>query len=159
MQHLLLWICIGFAGMEVFSYLIHRFVFHGWLWKIHETHHRSHPNDHPFELNDLFSLGFALASIALIWQGAATPFTSYQFPLGLGIAIYGLLYFIIHDLYTHRRFFPFKSDNKALQTIRRAHQRHHQTTEKDGFEPYGLFLFPYTKFNKPFQRKEKNHLS
>ena len=142
----------GFAATEVVAYVLHRFLFHGILWKIHRTHHT---HDHPhgsFELNDLFSLGFTGLSLWLLWIGRAEPLSSVAFPMGAGIAVYGVLYFILHDLYTHRRFFPFKTKNAAAQTIRRAHQRHHQSVEKDGLEPYGLFLFPYDRFNKPFKR-------
>ena len=67
-------------------------------------------------------------------------------PIGLGIAVYGFVYFIIHDFFTHRRFLPFGSGNKFLLTIRAAHQRHHQSIEKDGLEPFGLFIFDYKKF-------------
>ena len=68
------------------------------------------------------------------------------------MALYGGAYFVLHDLYTHRRFLPFKTDNRAAQTIRRAHQRHHQTADKHGHEPYGLFLFPYDRYPK-FERR------
>ncbi len=130
---------IGFAAMEIFSYLVHRFLFHGVFWRIHQTHHK--PKKFYLELNDVFSLLFALASIGLMISGNETAF-----PIGLGIAIYGFVYFIIHDFFTHRRFLPFGSQNKLLLTIRAAHQRHHQSIEKDGLEPFGLFLFDYKKF-------------
>jgi beta-carotene 3-hydroxylase len=130
---------IGFAAMEIFSYLVHRFLFHGVFWRIHQTHHQ--PKKFYLELNDVFSLLFALVSIGLMISGNETAF-----PVGLGIALYGFVYFIIHDFFTHRRFLPFGSENKLLLTIRAAHQRHHQSIEKDGLEPFGLFIFDYKKF-------------
>ncbi len=130
---------LGFVVMEIFSYAVHRWLFHGVLWRIHQTHHRA--NRFFLELNDVFSLVFALVSIGLMLSGNETGV-----PIGLGIAIYGFVYFITHDFFTHRRFLPFKSTNKILLTIRRAHQRHHQSIEKDGLEPYGLFVFDYSKF-------------
>jgi beta-carotene 3-hydroxylase len=148
----MLYILIGFIGMELAAYVLHRYLFHGILWKIHKTHHESNP--HTFEWNDLFSVGFAAASLYLMYDGGF-DFGNASFGIGLGIAIYGILYFIIHDLFTHRRFYPFSSDNKLMKTIRRAHQRHHQTADKHGFEPYGLFLFPYDKFKKGFVRNDK----
>lgn len=152
MLHFILLVVAGFAGLEIVAYLLHRFLFHGLLWKIHQTHH-GHDHSHgPFELNDVFSLVFAGASLGLLWLGRHDPLGSMAFPLGVGIALYGVLYFILHDLYTHRRFLPFKTNNRLAQTVRRAHQRHHQSAEKDGLEPYGLFLFPYRRFNKPFKR-------
>lgn len=134
---------LGFAGMEAFSYFIHRFLFHGILWQIHKTHHT--PRAFPFELNDIFSIFFAAVSI-LLMVFAERPFTdSIAFPVGFGIALYGAFYFVIHDLFTHRRLLPFKSKNKLFLTIRAAHQRHHQTAEKKGIEPFGLFVFDYKK--------------
>lgn len=129
----------GFVGMEIFSYLVHRFVFHGVFWRIHRTHHQ--PKKFFLELNDIFSILFALASVGLMISRNETAF-----PIGLGIAIYGFVYFITHDFFTHRRFLPFGSKNKLLLTIRAAHQRHHQSVEKPGLEPFGLFIFDYKKF-------------
>lgn len=140
------WVLLGFAGMEVVSYLVHRFIFHGLLWKIHQSHHK--PAHGLFELNDIFSLFFSAVSIYLMYRGLGTPLHSTSFALGTGIAIYGVLYFIIHDLFAHKRFVPFKSDSKIMRLIRSAHQRHHQSVDKEGQEPYGLFLFPYDKYNK-----------
>jgi beta-carotene 3-hydroxylase len=64
----------------------------------------------------------------------------FALPVGLGIAVYGVLYFIVHDLFTHRRFLPFKSKNKIILNVRAAHQKHHQSIDKAGNEPFGLFL-------------------
>ena len=137
---------LAFIGMEIFSYLAHRYLFHGVLWKIHQTHHQA--NKFFLELNDVFSLIFALVSVGLMFSG-----NSVAFPVGLGIAIYGFVYFITHDFFTHRRFLPFKSTNKILLAIRAAHQRHHQTTEKIGIEPFGLFVFDYAKFGEKISRE------
>ena len=143
----------AFAAMEVASYVLHRFLFHGLLWRIHQSHHRAGGHEHgPFELNDLFSVGFAALSMGLMWLGRDAPLASSAFPLGLGIAVYGVLYFVLHDLYTHRRFVPFKTKNPAAQAVKRAHGRHHQSLTKDGQEPYGLFLFP-PSYGRRFRRK------
>ena len=145
-----IWILVGFCGMEVISYLIHRFIFHGVLWKIHKTHHT--PDHGLFEANDLFSVFFAAISIAMMYYGMSDPMGSAVFAMGLGIALYGVLYFIIHDLFAHKRFVPFKSDSKIMRLIRRAHRNHHQSIDKPGQEPYGLFLFPYDEY-PPHKRK------
>lgn len=139
--------------MEIFSYFVHRFVFHGILWRIHETHHT--PRKFPFELNDVFSLAFAAISMCLMIF-AERPFSSsISFPTGFGIAVYGGFYFVIHDIFTHRRFVKFNSKNGLLSIIRRAHQRHHQTVEKKGIEPFGLFIFDYGKFGKRKENKKR----
>ena len=139
----------GFIGMELLSYVVHRYLFHGLFWRVHKTHHEAHQGI--FELNDLFSTIFALAAIVLILLGADEPLLDPKFGIGVGITVYGVLYFIIHDLFTHRRFIPFSSENRLMRLIRRAHQRHHQTADKVGNEPYGLFLFPYREY--PDRRK------
>jgi beta-carotene 3-hydroxylase len=135
---------LGFAATEAFSYVVHRFVFHGVLWRIHITHHT--PRRFPFELNDVFSLAFAAVSIGLMIFAERPLSESVAFAAGFGIALYGAFYFIIHDLFTHRRFLVFNLKNKLFLTIRAAHRRHHQTADKRGVEPFGLFVFDYGKF-------------
>jgi beta-carotene 3-hydroxylase len=139
-------IILGFVGMEIFSYIIHRWFFHGIFWKIHVSHHTSRKVW--YESNDFFSLIFGIASIVFILTG-----NEILSPIGIGIAIYGIIYFITHDLFTHRRFLPFGSKNRILLTIRAAHQRHHQTSEKVGIEPFGLFFFNYKEFWKKISAK------
>ncbi|MBL7997370.1 MAG: fatty acid hydroxylase [Candidatus Kapabacteria bacterium] len=132
--------------MEILSYIIHRYLFHGVLWRIHQTHHsKSHSR---FELNDIFSIGFSATAIYLLWIGSEAPLQSIPFAIGTGVSIYGVLYFIIHDLFTHRRFLPFQTSNVLMRLVRRAHQRHHQSLTHKGQEPYGLFLFPYKEFGR-----------
>jgi len=48
---------LTFAGMEVFAYLVHRYVMHGPLWLLHESHHRPRQSA-VFEKNDLFGIVF-----------------------------------------------------------------------------------------------------
>jgi beta-carotene 3-hydroxylase len=136
-------VILGFAGLEIFSYIAHRWLFHGILWRIHETHHTATKGT--FELNDIFSLVFGGTSVLLLVFAEYPLYESIAFPVGLGIAVYGVLYFILHDLFTHRRFRSFRSKNKIFLTIRAAHQRHHQTVDKKGIEPFGLFLFDFKK--------------
>jgi beta-carotene 3-hydroxylase len=149
----LAYIMLAFVGMEILSYVVHRYLFHGLLWRIHKTHHEAHHGI--FELNDVFSTFFALAAIVLIILGANDPFGDPRFGLGMGITVYGILYFIIHDLFTHRRFLPFSSESRLMRLIRRAHQRHHQTADKVGNEPYGLFLFPYSEYPDRKKKEER----
>jgi beta-carotene 3-hydroxylase len=39
--------------MEGFTWLIHKYVMHGFLWSLHKDHH-DHSNDPPLEKNDYF---------------------------------------------------------------------------------------------------------
>jgi len=135
---------LGFVFLEAFSYVVHRWIFHGVLWRIHKTHHL--PRKGFFEANDFFSVLFGSVSILLMVFAKHPLIDSIAFPIGLGIAIYGVVYFITHDLFTHRRFIPFVSTNRVFLTIRAAHQRHHQSIEQAGVEPFGLFVFNYRRF-------------
>ncbi|WP_342646124.1 sterol desaturase family protein [Mucilaginibacter sp. CSA2-8R] len=129
-------VLLTIAGMEALSWFIHKYLFHGPLWFIHKTHHQQRHGW--FELNDIFSIGFALLSLWLMWQGR----NAYNagFFIGLGITIYGLIYFIFHDWFIHNRFKAFKTTNSYLLSIRRAHKIHHKSTEKLPSEEFGLLV-------------------
>ena len=134
MLRFLLHVLAAFAVTEVAAYVLHRWLFHGVLWRIHQTHHDpEHGHGHGLvEANDLFSLGFAALSLGLMWLGRAEPLASAAFAWGTGIAVYGVLYFVLHDLYAHRRFAPFTTKNAAAQAVKRAHGRHHQSLSEGG---------------------------
>ncbi len=123
-------------SMEILSWAIHKYLFHGPLWFIHKTHHQQRHGF--FELNDIFSFGFGALALTLIWLGHTS--LNYQFWIGAGISIYGIIYFIFHDWFIHNRFKAFKSENRYLKGIRRAHKIHHKTTEKEGSEEFGLLV-------------------
>lgn len=160
MTQFLLYSLAGFVGMEILSYIVHRFVFHGVFWRIHKTHHEPKSAESHLEHNNIFSVFFTVLALVMMWIGKESPLNSAPFALGTGISLYGILYFIIHDMFTHRRFLPFNSTSAVLKIIRRAHQKHHQSISKDGNEPYGLFLFPYTQFRNPFtSRRNSRNIS
>ena len=125
---------VGFFGIELASIFIHKYLFHGWLWNIHRTHHKK--RESVFEWNDLFSISFAGLSLILIVMGS--PFEK---SVGWGITAYGMLYFYVHDILTHRRFFSWPCP-KWLELWRDAHRVHHQRADKEGQGPFGLF-WPY----------------
>jgi beta-carotene 3-hydroxylase len=74
----------------------------------------------------------------LIWEGRAMLDT--KFWIGLGISIYGIIYFVFHDWFIHNRLKSFKTTNSYLLGIRRAHKIHHKSTEKNPSEEFGLLL-------------------
>lgn len=123
-------------GMEIISWAMHKYLFHGPLWFIHKTHHRQKHGF--FELNDIFSLTFGALALWLMWTGREN--LSYKFWIGTGISVYGIIYFIFHDWFIHNRFKAFKSENRYLKGIRRAHKIHHKSTEKEGSEEFGLLV-------------------
>lgn len=127
--------------MELLSYIIHRFVMHGWLWNIHKTHHKHGKNF--FEANDVFSLFFAVISIAITIVG----YINNQWivvGLGVGITLYGFLYFIIHDILIHKRInVSIKCNIPYLQHIVYAHKIHHSTINKFPSQSFGLLWVPH----------------
>jgi len=129
-------ILIGsFVAMEFFSYLVHRFVYHGTLWFIHRSHHT--PRTGLFELNDLFPLVLSAASIYLMLHGLARPDGADIVAASIGISAYGLIYLTIHDLYVHRRMRSLSFAIPYLRKVKKAHMVHHAF----GAEPFGLLVF------------------
>lgn len=141
-------IAIGFALMELSGWFIHKYLMHGPLWMIHKTHHQ--PSKTFFELNDLFSVFFGSIALLLIFLGVDS--LDYRFWIGVGISVYGLLYFILHDVWVHRRLKWFdRPKNPLIKGIFKAHQAHHRTNQKDDAVSFGLFLVP----KKFFKDEEK----
>jgi len=137
-------VLVTVAGMEVFSWLIHKYLFHGLLWFIHKTHHQQRHGW--FELNDLFSLLFAMTALWLMWLGHLS--LDCRFWIGAGISLYGIIYFIFHDWFIHNRFKAFKSNNVYLSGIRRAHKIHHKSMEKQPAQEFGLLVASRKWFKK-----------
>jgi beta-carotene 3-hydroxylase len=88
--------------MEIISWILHKYLFHGPLWFIHKTHHNRTVHT-SLELNDIFSVVFTIISITLIYVGWFTP-SPIHLGIGFGITLYGLIYFIIHDGIIHQRY-------------------------------------------------------
>ena len=135
-----------FVCMEFISIFMHRFLFHNFFWFLHKSHH--YPRRGTFEWNDVFPVIFASTAISMMVFAEDFFLESISFPIGLGVSLYGMCYFVIHDMLVHRRFIPFTTKNKLLLTLRAAHQYHHQTVDKKGHAPFGLFIFPYSEFKK-----------
>jgi beta-carotene 3-hydroxylase len=144
----LIFIALGFAAMEFSGWFIHKYLMHGPLWMIHKTHHQ--PSKTFFELNDLFSLLFGSVAVVLIFKGVDT--LDYRFWMGIGISLYGVLYFVLHDVLVHRRLKWFdRPKNTFLKGIFKAHQAHHKTNQKEDAVSFGLFVVP-----KKFFKHEEN---
>jgi len=136
--HVLLFLAV-FAGMEGMAGLTHRFLMHGPLWVLHESHHR--PRGGGFERNDLFGVFFSLPSIVLIYLG--THGHPAALAVGLGMTAYGFAYFGFHDVIVHRRVrVRLRPVNRYLQRIIQAHLVHHRTTEREGAVSFGFLWAP-----------------
>ncbi|MEG1591904.1 beta-carotene hydroxylase [Chryseobacterium sp.] len=142
-----------FFTMEGITWLVHKYIMHGFLWPLHRDHH-DHSNEGPMERNDYFFAIFAIPTIALMYYGTINDFNIY-FYIALGITIYGMAYFFVHDIFIHQRFNILKNtQNPYLLAIRRGHKQHHKHTGKEQGECFG-FLWVPVKFFKMFFNKNK----
>ncbi|MDA9773877.1 sterol desaturase family protein [Saprospiraceae bacterium] len=142
----------AYVGMEFMAWFTHKYVMHGFLWKWHEDHHV--PHDNFFEKNDRFFLVYAIPSMICYMVGSFYPDLRFLLFVGIGISLYGLTYFLIHDVYIHRRFKWFKQlDGSYSRAILRAHGAHHSSQDKEKGESFGL-LFIHRKYFK--SRKQQN---
>lgn len=148
----ILTVLITFVLMEGATWLIHKYVMHGFLWVLHRDHH-DHSHEGPLERNDLFFVIFALPAIALLYLGAEAGY-NHLFYIGLGITLYGMAYFFVHDIFIHQRVkFLRQTDNPYLLSIRRAHKQHHKHTSKEDGECFGFLWVPIQYFKMYFNKK------
>jgi beta-carotene 3-hydroxylase len=141
-----------FITMEGATWLIHRYIMHGFLWSLHRDHH-DHSHDGKFERNDLFFFIFASPAIALLYLGVKQEF-SHWFFIGLGISLYGMAYFFVHDIFIHQRAKVFsKTNNPYFLAIRRAHKQHHKHLGKEDGECFGFLWVPVKYFKMYFNKK------
>ncbi|MFO7721304.1 MAG: sterol desaturase family protein [Gillisia sp.] len=146
----LLWIAVfvaTFLMMEGMAWFTHKYVMHGFLWKLHADHHKK---DHKlwWERNDLFFVFYAIVSIGffLLWRYEGIWIA---LPIGLGILAYGIAYFTVHDIFIHQRFKIFRNaNNRYAKGVRRAHKMHHKHLGKDEGECFGMLWVPFKYFKK-----------
>ncbi|QNM86115.1 sterol desaturase family protein [Polaribacter pectinis] len=138
---------VVFLLMECVTWLTHKYVMHGFGWFLHEDHHEpGYP--HVFEKNDAFFIVFAIPSMALFFLGTYTPQT-YLFYIGLGILLYGIAYFLVHDVLIHQRFKWFKrTNNWYLKALRKAHKVHHKNMGKEDSQCFGMLFVPIKYFKE-----------
>ena len=140
----ILLIIITFFFMEFVAWATHKYVMHGFLWCLHKDHHVVN-KDNKFQKNDFFFLIFAIPSMILIFIGY--EYDNLCLFIGLGIALYGFGYFIVHEIIIHQRL-PFfkKSNNAYVRSIRMAHKIHHKNLGKHGGTSFGMLIVPKKYF-------------
>jgi beta-carotene 3-hydroxylase len=139
-------ILIAFFFMEFCAWAAHKYLMHGFLWGIHRDHHQT--NGNLFQKNDLFFLIFAIPSWLLIMFGLMYEL-SFLSGFGFGIAAYGLVYFLVHDVLIHRRFKWFdKTEVNYFKAIRKAHKVHHKHLNKEDGECFGMLFVPQKYFKQ-----------
>ena len=140
-----------FFFMEFTAWFTHKYIMHGLLWNLHRDHHQKEPGF--FEKNDAFFLIFAIPSWLLIMTGLMDG-VEVRVWIGAGIAVYGFTYFVVHDVFIHRRFKWFRqSDHPYLRAIRKAHKVHHKHLQKEEGECFGMLIIPW-KFYREARRAQ-----
>ena len=135
----------AFIGMEGMAWFTHKYIMHGLLWRLHKDHHKKESSGF-FEHNDYFFLIFAIPGMTALFFGMRSNY-SFLFWIGLGITLYGITYFLIHDIFIHQRFKLFRNtDNAYFKAIRRAHKVHHKHLGKEEGECFGMLWVPFKYF-------------
>ena len=139
--------------MEGATWIIHKYIMHGFLWNLHKDHH-DHSNEGSLEKNDYFFVIFSIPTIILMYFGSLKGF-NYLFFIGLGIMLYGMAYFFIHDIFIHQRVkLLSKTKNAYFLGLRRAHKQHHKNITKKHGECFG-FLYVAFKYFKMYINSSK----
>lgn len=141
---------LTFMAMEFVAWFTHKYVMHGMLWYFHRDHHRKDTYGF-FEKNDFFFLIFAIPGIICLLIGMRLE-TWVIFSVGAGITLYGLAYFLVHDVFIHQRFKLFtRTDNSYFRAIRRAHKVHHKHLGKEDGECFGMLWVPFRYYKEAAQ--------
>jgi beta-carotene 3-hydroxylase len=73
--------------------------------------------------------------------------------IGVGVFIYGVAYFIIHDLFIHQRIKIWRNtNNRYLKAIRRAHKMHHKHLGKQEGECFGMLWVPMKYYKQEYSK-------
>ncbi len=133
-----------FMAMEFVAWFTHKYVMHGFLWILHQDHHVREEGF--FEKNDSFFLIFAIPSLLLCYFGSINGF-DFKFWIGLGILLYGIAYFLVHDVFIHQRFKVFRNTKSVyLRALRKAHKMHHKHLVAENGECFGMLMVPFKYF-------------
>lgn len=128
-------------AMEGVAYAMHRWVMHGPGWFLHASHHR--PRTGNWEWNDLYFVIFALPSILLLAGGVRWDWGHWATAMGAGIATYGAIYLIFHDVMVHGRIaHRYVPRSTYMKRIMQAHRLHHAVEAKEGTVSFGFIVAP-----------------
>lgn len=145
------WVAATVVVMEGVAWAVHKYVMHGPGWGWHRSHHE--PREGTFERNDAYGLVFGLISLGLILYGAGALGPAYW--VGVGMAAYGVLYFIVHDGLVHQRW-PFRHVPRSgyLKRLVQAHRLHHAVEDRQGCVSFGfLYAPPVARLKRQLQGK------
>jgi len=126
--------------MELTAYSVHRWIMHGPLgWGWHKSHHEEH--DHALEKNDLYGVVFAVIATILFTVGWI--WSPVLWWIALGMTVYGLIYFVLHDGLVHQRW-PFRYIPRRgyFRRLYQAHRLHHAVEGRDHCVSFGFIYAP-----------------
>ncbi len=134
----LLLVVVTVLVMEVAAVLSHRYIMHGFGWGWHKSHHE--PHDGLLEENDLYAVVFAAGAVVLMILG---HWLAPLFWISIGLVVYGVLYFMLHDGLVHQRW-PFRHVPRRgyLKRLYQAHRLHHAVDGRDGCVSFGFLYAP-----------------
>ncbi len=137
-------IFLTFLFMELVAWFLHKYVMHGFGWFLHEDHHRYTKGR--FEKNDVFGLIFSIISFLLVFTGWLGGF-DIRFAFGIGVMLYGIGYFLVHDVFFHRRVkIKYRPKSRYMKRVLRAHTIHHQKSTAHSGVCFG-FLYAQKKYD------------
>lgn len=141
-------VILSFVAMEAVAWSAHKYLMHGLMWKIHKDHHRKEVEG-IFEKNDLFFLIFSIPGIIGLLIGVAFEPLRFCMSIGIGITLYGLAYFLVHDVFIHQRIKWFRrTDHPYFRAIRKAHKLHHKNQGKEHGRFFGMLWLRRKDYRK-----------
>lgn len=150
-------VCSTFVLMEFVAWATHKYVMHGFLWHLHSDHHKK-DHYHVLERNDAFFLIFAVPSMILFIVGSIKGLHTPWLWIGLGILIYGLAYFFVHEIFIHQRIKWLRNTKSAyFLGIRKAHKVHHKHLGKEDGECFGMLWVPLKYYREARKALASRH--
>ena len=129
-------VVVTFWAMEWVAWASHKYLMHGFLWVLHRDHHRG-PRGR-LQRNDAFFVIFAIPSWLCIMLGMMHS-SPVSVSIGAGIALYGFAYFLVHEVFIHRRLKLWRdTKNVYWLAVRKAHMAHHRQVNREDGECFGM---------------------
>jgi beta-carotene 3-hydroxylase len=137
-----------FLALEPITMLLHKYIMHGKLWKVHADHHADVAYAKPgVKANDLFPLCFAVPCALGACLAHLGKAPRLLLPVSIGALAYGLLYLYVHEeLYHGRLILPGSERARHLPYVRLLlyeHGLHHANATR----AYG-FLWPWDSLSR-----------
>ena len=145
-------VLVTVIGMELAAAWVHEKVMHGPLgWGWHRSHHE--PSEGHVERNDLYAVVFAGLSMVFFVAGDRLWWPLWW--IGVGLCVYGVIYFFVHDGLVHQRWpFRYVPRRGYLRRIYQAHRLHHAVKGRENCVSFGFVLVsPVDKLRAELRQK------